>query len=51
MFPELSDRFRVMAVPTVLLQGAGAAATLSGPLPEPLLLARIARLAEGDPED
>ena len=51
LFPELADRFRVTAVPTVLLRGPRGDATLAGPLPEPVLLARIARLAAGDPED
>ena len=44
-FPELADRFRVTAVPTVLLRSGNRTAVLSGPLPEPLLLARIAALA------
>lgn len=50
-FPELTDRFRVTAVPTVLLHSAEADVILAGPLPEPLLLARLARLSTGSDQD
>lgn len=44
-FPELSERFAVRAVPTVILRAGGATATLAGALPEELLLAALLKAA------
>ncbi len=47
-FPELSDRFHVNAVPTVIMRSGDRRATLAGALPEPMLLARLLQLSHGD---
>ena len=51
LFPELSDRMRVKAVPTVIMLGGQEEATLAGALPEEFLLARLLQVSLGCDQD